>query len=351
MNVLSGDLIIELKVHFHVLIEMHEIYGIPKPVVSLNPSYEVFLEGETTLVKCSCQCPVTRTHCCYSHDLECSEINLPEGQCDTSLQLKFLTRGESTFKCECLFALANGTWRRSGFTDPIQINVSDQLSKPIIKVLQDSRDNSNRGNVVISCKGEIRRSGGTFYLYNNWGEGSRQYRLEVTSLEDTADFTINAFEHTSAGNYSCQYETVVNGAAIFSRSSQSVSVTEKRKMDRPSKGTKPELYLYIGLGCAAVIIILFVVPCLILIKKGRNKHRNVQRTSTSTVQNRHSKNHDGICGNANLIYYNPTGEYSDVNDKKCEGVTYAVLNMDRINKNESASVVREEPCVYMDVKT
>ncbi|XP_043539760.1 uncharacterized protein LOC122544523 isoform X7 [Chiloscyllium plagiosum] len=313
MNVLSGDLIIELKVrkssmkgnqptdlfvqsigweihqkmfvfsillsivHFHVLIEMHEIYGIPKPVVSLNPSYEVFLEGETTLVKCSCQCPVTRTHCCYSHDLECSEINLPEGQCDTSLQLKFLTRGESTFKCECLFALANGTWRRSGFTDPIQINVS--------------------------------------------------------------------------GNYSCQYETVVNGAAIFSRSSQSVSVTEKRKMDRPSKGTKPELYLYIGLGCAAVIIILFVVPCLILIKKGRNKHRNVQRTSTSTVQNRHSKNHDGICGNANLIYYNPTGEYSDVNDKKCEGVTYAVLNMDRINKNESASVVREEPCVYMDVKT
>ncbi|XP_060713022.1 uncharacterized protein LOC132837371 [Hemiscyllium ocellatum] len=338
-------------VHFHVLIEMHEIYDFPKPRVSLNPSYEVFLEGETTVVKCSCQCPVTRIHCCYSHYLEHSEINLPEGQCETSLELKLLTRGESTYKCECLFALANGTWRRSGFTDPIQIHVSDQLSKPIIKVLQDSRDNSNRDNVVISCKGEIRPGEGTFYLNNSWGPGSRGHHLEVTGRNDTVYFTINAFEHTSAGNYSCRYETVVNGVAIFSPFSQSVSITEKRKMDRPSKGTKPKLYLYIGLGCAAVIIILFVVMCLIRIKKGRNKHRNVQRTSSSTVQNRHSENHDGICGNANLIYYNHTGEYSDVNDKKCEGVTYAVLNMDHMNKNESASVVREETCVYMDVKT
>ncbi|XP_060712772.1 uncharacterized protein LOC132837097 [Hemiscyllium ocellatum] len=332
-------------VHFQVLVEMQEIYDLPKPVVSLNPKYEVFLEGETASVKCTCQCPVTRIHSCYSDDPSCRFIDLSEGQCETSSQLKPSKRGESRYTCECLFMSVNGTWRKSPLTDPILIHVKDQLSKPIIKVLANSAVNSNTDNVMISCKGEIRSKGGIFYLYNSQQENFIQHR-HVPGLEDASTFTISAHEYSSTGNYSCRYQTEVNGCPILSPFSQPVSVTEKREMEPPSKGAKPGMYT--GLGCAAMIIILLGVLCLIIIKKGRNKHRNVQRTASRTVQNRHSKNNDGICGNANLIHYNPAGEYSDVDDKKCEGVTYAVLNMD---KSESASVVREEPCVYMGVKT
>ncbi|XP_072422932.1 uncharacterized protein [Chiloscyllium punctatum] len=335
-------------VHFHILVEMQDIYDFPKPVLSLSPSYGVFLEGEATSVNCSCQCPVTRVQLCY--DSKCSHNDLLEGQCETSFQLKPLNRGKASYMCECLLLLENGIWKRSGFTDPVQIHVGDQLSKPNIKALPDSDANASRDNVLISCQGDIRPSGGIFYFYNSRRKDFRQIH-HVTGLEDTAAFTINIHEHSSAGNYSCRYETKVNGRAILSPLSQSVSVTEKRKDDHRSKAAQKRLYVFVGLGCAAVIIVLLVVLCLLIVKKGQHKRQNIQRAASIAIQIADSKDQDGIYDNANLIYFNSMGEYSKVHDNNCESVTYADLNIEGSNQNTSTSVVREELCVYMDVKT
>ncbi|XP_043539766.1 uncharacterized protein LOC122544524 isoform X2 [Chiloscyllium plagiosum] len=303
-------------VHFHILVEMQEIYDFPKPIVSLNPSYGVFLEGEATSVNCSCQCPVTRVQ--FFYNSICHHKDLHEGQCETSLPLTPLNRGKASYMCECLFLLENGTWRRSGLTDPVQIHVGDQLSKPNIKALSDSDANSSRDIVSISCQGDIRPSGGIFSFYNSRRKDFRQ-EYHVTGLEDTAVITINIHEHSSAGNYSCRYKTEVNGRSILSPFSQSVSVTEKRKDDHTSKG--------------------------------QNKRQNIPRTASTAVQITDSKDQDGIYDNANLIYCNSMGEYSKVHDNNCESVTYAALNIEVSNQNTSASVVREELCMYMDVKT
>ncbi|XP_048476641.1 uncharacterized protein LOC125487964 isoform X2 [Rhincodon typus] len=275
-------------VHSHVLVEMQDIQDFPKPVVSLSPSYGVFLGGESTSLSCSCQCPVTSIHSCYNS--KCREAELSEGQCETSFPLEYLRRGKTSYKCECFLQLENGTWRRSGMTDPIQIRVGDELSKPTIQVLSDYGSNSSGDYVVISCKGDIRPRGGIFYLYHS----QRNYlthERHVSGIEDTAVFTINAHEQTSFGNYSCQYQTEVNGRFIISPSSQSVAVVMKGKEGHTSKDAQMRLYLYVGLGCAVVII---VVLCLIIIKKGRNKHRNIQRTAPSAVQNTHSEGSDSI---------------------------------------------------------
>ncbi|XP_059498368.1 uncharacterized protein LOC132207175 isoform X2 [Stegostoma tigrinum] len=242
------------------------IDDLPKPVVSLNPSYGEFLEGETTFVRCSCQCPATRTHSCYNSEI--SDTAVPEGQCETSFQLKPLRRGEASYSCECLFVTENGTRRRSGWTEPILIHVGDHLSQPTI-TLSDTGASSAMGDVVISCKGEIRPDGGIFYLYNSQREGFRQQR-HVTGLEGAAAFAINVYEHASGGNYTCRYETNVNGRPVLSPSSQSVSVKEKGKWDRKSKGAQTGFYLYVGLACAAVIILLLALLCLIIIKKERD---------------------------------------------------------------------------------
>ncbi|XP_072422935.1 uncharacterized protein [Chiloscyllium punctatum] len=225
-----------------------------------------------------------------------------------------------------------------------------QLSKPNIKALPDSDANASRDNVLISCQGDIRPSGGIFYFYNSRRKDFRQIH-HVTGLEDTAAFTINIHEHSSAGNYSCRYETKVNGRAILSPLSQSVSVTEKRKDDHRSKAAQKRLYVFVGLGCAAVIIVLLVVLCLLIVKKGQHKRQNIQRAASIAIQIADSKDQDGIYDNANLIYFNSMGEYSKVHDNNCESVTYADLNIEGSNQNTSTSVVREELCVYMDVKT
>ncbi|XP_059498065.1 uncharacterized protein LOC125449952 isoform X1 [Stegostoma tigrinum] len=332
---------------FHVLVKTQDVYDLPKPVVSLNPSYGEFLEGETTLVRCSCQCPATRTHSCYNSEF--SDTAVPEGQCETSLQLKPLRRGEASYSCECLILTENGTWRRSGWTEPILIHVGDHLSQPTI-TLSDTGASSAMGDVVISCKGEIRPNGGIFYLYNSRREGFRQQR-HVTGLEGAAAFAINVYEHASGGNYTCRYETNVNGRPVLSPSSQSVSVKEKGKRDRKLKGAQTGFYLYVGLACAAVIILLLALLWLIIIKKGRKKRQKNQRAASKAVQSSHSKDHDGIYDNANVMQHNTMGEYPDVHDNRHDGVTYAALIMDGLNQNESASVIREETCVYMDVKT
>ncbi|XP_043539767.1 uncharacterized protein LOC122544524 isoform X3 [Chiloscyllium plagiosum] len=278
-------------VHFHILVEMQEIYDFPKPIVSLNPSYGVFLEGEATSVNCSCQCPVTRVQ--FFYNSICHHKDLHEGQCETSLPLTPLNRGKASYMCECLFLLENGTWRRSGLTDPVQIHVGDQLSKPNIKALSDSDANSSRDIVSISCQGDIRPSGGIFSFYNSRRKDFRQ-EYHVTGLEDTAVITINIHEHSSAGNYSCRYKTEVNGRSILSPFSQSVSVTEKRKDDHTSKAAQKRLYMFVGLGCAAVIIVLLVVLCLLIVKKGQNKRQNIPRTASTAVQITDSKDQDGI---------------------------------------------------------
>ncbi|XP_043539768.1 uncharacterized protein LOC122544524 isoform X4 [Chiloscyllium plagiosum] len=225
-----------------------------------------------------------------------------------------------------------------------------QLSKPNIKALSDSDANSSRDIVSISCQGDIRPSGGIFSFYNSRRKDFRQ-EYHVTGLEDTAVITINIHEHSSAGNYSCRYKTEVNGRSILSPFSQSVSVTEKRKDDHTSKAAQKRLYMFVGLGCAAVIIVLLVVLCLLIVKKGQNKRQNIPRTASTAVQITDSKDQDGIYDNANLIYCNSMGEYSKVHDNNCESVTYAALNIEVSNQNTSASVVREELCMYMDVKT
>ncbi|XP_048476598.1 uncharacterized protein LOC125487947 isoform X2 [Rhincodon typus] len=315
----------------------------PKPVVSLNPSYGAFLGGESTSVSCSCQCPVTRIHSCYNS--KCREAELSEGQCETSFPLKYLRKGKTSYNCECFLQLENGTWRRSGMTDPIQIRVGDELSKPMIKVLSDSGSSSSGDYVVISCKGDIRPRGGIFNLCHSQKNDFTQER-PVSGVENIAFFTINIHEPISVGNYSCQYETEVNGHVITSPFSQSVAVVERGKEGHTSKDAQMRLYLYVGLGCTAVII---VVLCLIIIKKGRYKSQTIQRTAPSAVQNTHD-GHDRIYYSANLIHHRTMDEYSDVHGNKCEGVTYAALNMDGLSQNEAASVNRGETCVYMDVK-
>ncbi|XP_048476646.1 uncharacterized protein LOC109923294 [Rhincodon typus] len=243
----------------HVLVKMQEIWDFPKPVVSLNPSYEVFLGGESTSVSCSCQCPVTSICSCYNS--KCREAELSEGQCETYLHLKDLKRGKTSYKCECFFVLENGTRKRSRFTDSIQIYVGDELSKPTIQVLSDSGFNSSGDYVVISCKGDIRPRGGIFYLFNS----RRNYfthEHHVSGLEDTTVFTINVHEQTSVGNYSCRYQTEVHGHFTISPSSQFVAVVKKRKEDHTSKEQDHTAVTLVHLCLSVFVLILMAVIIL-----------------------------------------------------------------------------------------
>ncbi|XP_078391681.1 uncharacterized protein LOC144673984 [Cetorhinus maximus] len=312
---------------------------LPKPDLTADPPYQVFVEGENITLTCRCHCPFTRVQY-YRESDNIGHYDYPAEPCKAHLDDLHRATIQGCYTCQCL-ASVNNTWRKSTVSDPVHIHFGGQLSQPSIV---RSNATLSRKSILISCKGDIRSSGGRFYLYNNRYHQPRQVR-EARAHERTVNFTVKVVENSSAGNYSCRYGTNVLGRWMESPLSQPIAVTEEAGDD--------ELLLHVGLGCgASVIVVLVVVLTLVLIvKTGRNKRQKFQRGGAAACGVRLGEDNDNMYANTNSCsYYDTRAASPGMPKNDGEGLLYATLNLAALNENTATSVFRGETVVYGEVK-
>ncbi|XP_041038158.1 uncharacterized protein LOC121274851 [Carcharodon carcharias] len=324
---------------FGALTGKDDVYDLPKPDLFMDPPYEVFVNGENITLKCRCHCPFTRIQ--YYHGSVNLDYNdYPLEPCKAHLDYLHHAVAEGYYRCQCM-ALENNTWRKSTESDPVHIHLAGQLSQPsIIK----SKATLSRASILISCKGDIRSTGGRFYLYNNRYDQPQQV-LEVLAHERTVSFTVKVVENSSVGNYSCRYGTKVLGRWMESPLSPTIAVTE-------GAGDN-ELLLHVGLGCGASIIVVLtvVLTSIFIVKTGRNKRQKFERGGAAACEVHLEEDNDNMYVNPNSCsYYDAMGVSPGVAKNEEEGLLYATLNLEVLNENAAASVFSGETVVYSDVK-
>ncbi|XP_038644298.1 uncharacterized protein LOC119960770 [Scyliorhinus canicula] len=234
-----------------------------KPVLTVDPAFGKFITGEKITLSCRCYCPATRIE--YFHNgQDVDHKDFTKGQCKTYFDHSFSVDRGGNYICRCQAWKKKG-WIRSNESDTVQIHIGDKVSPPTI-----SKRRSNSDTVLISCDGDIRSAGGHFYLLRFPTEQLVQ-TLKVGDGLKKVTFAINATDPDSSGNYSCRYQTYVSGHWKLSPFSKSVEVTEKDEQNAMS--------LYIGSGCAAIIIVSLIAALIavVIIKRRRTGSRLNER--------------------------------------------------------------------------
>ncbi|XP_067878020.1 immunoglobulin superfamily member 1-like isoform X2 [Heterodontus francisci] len=329
-------------VHLRVLVGQDVICDLPKPVLSLITSYGIFLTRERITLNCRCQCPLT-INSYYRDQRIIRDLQPQSGKCETSFDFTGEKYNAGSYTCRCLH-VSNGKWKYSVLSDPVQIGIGDELLEPTINEDLDSRAVSNGENVEISCKGDIRSTGGTFYLYKNRKENPVQFR-NVSGDEGTVTFIINAMGKGSGGNYSCRYQTEVTGRRMASPFSNDVMITEK---DAPKSSL-----LKVGLRCMALIIVLIIAALILflIIRRGRiRKQKNDREAAAGGVTI--YEDIDNMHDTANPSHQSDTKDvYSEVPEKDGQELIYATLNMKALNQEEEAApVTTGDTSIYAELK-
>ncbi|XP_067833455.1 uncharacterized protein [Heptranchias perlo] len=316
------------------------VNDLPKPTLALNPPYGVFLKGETVTLICRCQCPLTANRY-YRDQNYMTERKSPKGQCETSLSFTAQQGYDKSYTCECLLSDIS-YWRSSRPSDPVQIVTRDQLSVPSIFMAPDSGAVSNGEMLHVTCRGDIRSTGGTFYLYKGL-DGKVAQSHSVSGAEGTVTFTINIENKDSSGKYRCRYQTQFAGREFLSPSSKDVTITVK--------GAGKRFLLYVGLGCAAgIIVLLFVVlACFLISKTRKTRRQNTERSEALsagvTIQETGDHTYDEM-----IFSSHPVNKRAEVPANDHQELTYATLNMGALIRNEAALTTTPDTSLYAEVK-
>ncbi|XP_038644233.1 uncharacterized protein LOC119960685 [Scyliorhinus canicula] len=275
-----------------------EAGGLQKPVLTVDPPFGKFITGEKITLRCRCYCPVTRIEY-YHNGAEAGYKDLKKGKCKASRDHSFAVVKGGNYTCRCQ-AEENGAWTNPDVSDPIQIQIGDEVSPPTISKRRHSGAKLNSDTVLISCKGDIRSKGGNFQLCRIPREQHVQ-TLEVRDGQKNVTFAINVADPDSLGNYMCRYQTVVLEVWKMSSFSKFVTLTDKVEQNDTS--------LYIGLGCAAFIIVLVIAAVIAgVIIKCRRTGRQLNESAPAK-------------GGGSGRYQEDDGTYEDVNEHPQINVT------------------------------
>ncbi|XP_048476650.1 uncharacterized protein LOC125487966 isoform X2 [Rhincodon typus] len=232
-----------------------------------------------------------------------------------------------TYSCECLLS-ENGQWVYSGHSNQVHLNIQDHPIAPSISMDPFDGVVSVGQKVKITCQGEIRAKGGTFYLHRNKTEAPVLSR-NTSGTEQTVIFTIDIGNSQTAGNYRCEYQTEIEGRMAVSPFSNEVKI-----IFRESSTYFP---LYAKLGCAAVILLLLLVTvtCFLIAKRRKASCQNTESPVTFASGAVIQKNDSNMC-------LSSEPERNKLNSEEPgmvqEGITYATLNMEILSHNKGSLV-------------
>ncbi|XP_059497408.1 immunoglobulin superfamily member 1-like [Stegostoma tigrinum] len=241
-----------MMMNLHVLVGSIRI--LPKPGLSLKPSYEMFVRGETIVMYCRCRCPVATIYF-YGGSKVFHQFNISVPPCDAYLRFKADDNFEGTYQCQCLLFENNGSL--SSPSHPVQIHVQDKPSPPRVSTVQGPAASPGKEFVIITCRGEIRSRGGIFYLYKNQFANFTQLR-RVTAHEQSVNFTVNVTGKDTAGNYSCLYQTEISGHPVASSFSESVAIFWKGKEQKQDHTMVMLVHLYLSVFVLILMVVIIV---------------------------------------------------------------------------------------------
>ncbi|XP_067833429.1 uncharacterized protein [Heptranchias perlo] len=278
----------------------------------------------------------------YRNQVHIADLESPEGQCETTVGISVVDqRYDGNYTCECTLS-DNGNWRYSERSEPVQIVTRDELSVPSIFMDPDSGAVSNGEMLEITCQGDIRSTGGTFYLYKDLERTTAQSQ-NVTGAQRSVTFTINTERKGSSGKYHCEYETQVTGRWLISPPSKDVTITVK--------GAGKRFLLKVGLGCTAgIIVLLFVVlACFLISKTRKTRKQNTERNEALSAGVTIQETGDNTYSQLNFSSH-PDNQRAEVPANDHQELTYATLNMGALIRNEAALTTTPDTSLYADVK-
>ncbi|XP_067878055.1 uncharacterized protein [Heterodontus francisci] len=255
-------------------------------------------------------------------------IDLKDGKCETAFDFIAKREEKGNYTCQCL--TEPGRWIHSKPSDPVQISIRDELPVPRISMDPSSGVFSVGKRVLITCKGDIRCTGGTFHLYRN---NKRLLSRDVSDAARNVTFPIDIQGTQTAGNYSCRYQTEVLLNMKHSPFSEDAMISV-----RVMRGNG--LLLYVGLGCAAGILLLIFVAilCFLLVKRGKTRRQNIKSSPTSASLSASKEASDNNYVNTSLSSYPETNRLlPEAPENVKEEITYASLNLEAINRKAATS--------------
>ncbi|XP_078390326.1 immunoglobulin superfamily member 1-like [Cetorhinus maximus] len=323
-------------INAYMLAEQGICADLPKPTLSVNPPFSVFLAREEIILTCGCQCPVTRAH--YYRNKGPDHVfysDAKDGFCQPSRILDAQQSREGNYTCSCLNN-DNRIWITSEMSKPIQISIRDQPLAAKISMVPSSAAVSIGGQVKVHCQGEIRSNGGTFTLHRRRTDSPVQ-TLKVSGTNRAAIFTIDIQNERSGGIYFCRYRTEILGRILCSPISEDAEITVQVT---EQKGTGTAFPLIAVLGCAAAIILAIFVAVTVFLfaRRRKTKRLNIERCTASASGMANQQDGD-LVGVNQSGSSNPemNGLYSEVLENDNEEITYASLNMEALSRNKAAS--------------
>ncbi|XP_072340106.1 uncharacterized protein [Scyliorhinus torazame] len=312
------------NLHMFIVQQIHA--DLPKPSLSLNPPFKLFLTGESVNLTCRCQVPVTRIHLSRNQD-QIRHLDPNNGRREISFT--FPAEHEANYTCQCLDNVLSN-WGRSEMSDSVEIRIGDKPLTPTISKSPSSGTVPMGKKVNINCHGEIRSLGGKFDLYRNHEVEAVQSRT-VPGSTQSVTFIIATEKDQANDSYTCQYKTKILGRTRISKFSKAATITVK--------GYKTAFPLQAALGIAAAIIfVLFAaIVCFLLANRRKSKRHNMARciVSESGMSNQ---------GTADLVHNSQSGPLNpeanglqvEVPEDNNQEITYASLNLEVLRRNETA---------------
>ncbi|XP_078069602.1 uncharacterized protein LOC144493891 isoform X3 [Mustelus asterias] len=295
-------------INLYMLIGGRISADLPRPILSLNPHFNVLLDGEKINLTCHCQVPAEMVRFYRSISMF-SESEITKGFSARHLTFEALLGYEDFYTCECIVH-RHGQWEYSIRSEPFEIRIRDKLLAPNISKHPSSGAIFIGEKVNISCQGEIRSKGGTFYLHRN-NEKEAVQSINTPGYTKTVNFSINTEKKQAAGSYTCRYQTEVLGRTVHSPRSKALSITVKEKRLEPDMNSDPE--------------------------SGKSKRQNIDRCEISGSAMLNHETGDPLYV-GQITPANPAGNrlHSVAPENNSQDVTYACLNLEPVRQKKGA---------------
>ncbi|XP_067884593.1 deleted in malignant brain tumors 1 protein-like, partial [Heterodontus francisci] len=218
-----------------------------KPTILLEPSYNVFLKGESVIINCTIgERNTSRGIDFYINNVYLTHRDLQQGVNSATIQLTNLTEKDAgTYSCKYGNQLS-GRYLNSSLNASVYIAVTDPLQKPKIDLFTVG------GKNLINCTVQNGTANGTMYLLEVGTSGSRQVQ-RLSMPNSTFTFPLNNSGDSIEGRYVCSYEVQVNGRLLNSTYTESVLVAV-----RGSSNVKTIIGWFLATVILLLILVLFV---------------------------------------------------------------------------------------------
>ncbi|XP_067881987.1 immunoglobulin superfamily member 1-like isoform X2 [Heterodontus francisci] len=210
---------------------------LPKPTISLDPQSSVILLGDAFSLVCRCPfigCNVEFYKNNKEKLLHCSEVNYTAIY---NVEGGKTLKGSYNYTCKYnKYFKNNRTWASSPPSEPLRVTVQDKLPKPTVSMDPPSGVVTIGERVQIHCTANYPSNRSCLYKNNN---GQAIDIRNVSGSERLVTFTLTNVEPADSGKYKCAFEKTVNGRAYNSYHSESVEITVKDKLPKPTVSMDP----------------------------------------------------------------------------------------------------------------